>query len=236
MPRNKLIITSMIFLTIGIVLVVASSGILNNNDSTDNLTIENAFQIATDQALDGQDIPETALTILRSGLEENENTSSENTVIVPEPYQLPLNANLPESLEANLVDTLIDGSKVYYLSRDYINSNNLNKILSLESTEEKCINGCILIKTNKSYSVANTSIYYVSSFVIDSKPYWLSFVKTNDGYTYAQISDPYFLNSKVIYFTNEYVKKINRTELYSSKYKFELESGETITVDFKDKV
>jgi hypothetical protein len=239
MSNRNLIILAIILVTLGLVIAIGTSGVLNKKDTNNDLTINQALQKASDQALNGQDTKKSAIGVLQKAIQTNDNLKKPTPT--PGVNEYGANTLALDTFDANVlskfkVDTLVDGSTVYALSREDITGNKWTRYFPVDSDKNRCKNTCALIKTAKEYVIPDLNIYYLSSFKKDTQTYWIGFIKTSDGYTYAQISDPYFAKAKTVYFTGEYIKKINQKEQSSSIYSFDIDGQKPITVDFKGKM
>lgn len=244
MSIKQLIIAATTLFSIGVVIALVTTGFFDKTKSNENdLTIEKALESANNEAIGDQDLAETAKNIVQSGIVEGNTDnlitatfeSEDGSFSESEEYNTFVTFEKQVELDKYKVDTLLDNSVVYSLGREDIKSLNLEtKFFNLNQNKNICINKCILIKTKTKYIIANSGLYYLSSFSANDKIFWLGFVKNSNDYTFAQISEPEFRNAQIDSFVDENIIKINQKGPNSSEYSFDIKDKDSIVVDFKD--
>jgi hypothetical protein len=237
MSTKQLLIFASIVFSIGVLAALVSLGFFNKPQNSSGPTIEQALQSASDQAVGSQNLTETAKNIVQSGITTNTTIVTnipETNLSEFEEYSTFASFAKEGLVDKYKVDTLLDGSTVYSLSREEINLLGLDsRFYNLSQDPTLCENRCTLIKTKTGYLIGDLSIYYLSSFAVNGKIYWIGFIKDKEGYTIAQISEPYFKNAQVDNFTGQNITKINQKGPNSSEFVFDIQGNKSIEVDFK---
>jgi hypothetical protein len=233
MSNRTIIILVMSLLGLGTILGLINLGFFGSNKS--NLTIEKGLQDASLQSFDSQNIPDTAKSILQNTITQNNQNEVVKESLEYYEYKSFTKIENLDLLEKYKVDTLLDNTIVYALTREAIGKLGIDAYYRLGYDEKLCLSACTLVKTKDRYLVIDYDVYYLSSFSKNDKIFWIGFIKNADGYVYAKIAEPDFLNPKIVYFTGQNVTKINQKSPNSSEYSFELKNGDSIMVDFKDK-
>jgi hypothetical protein len=235
MSTKNLIFIAIGVFTVGIMVALVTGGFLNKPSADTGPTFEQGLQKATEESFNGQNPADVAKGVIQKVVKENDQIISIEPAQDGE-YETYSGLNKPideKLLEKFKVDTLLDGTIVYSLSREDIKSTGLSSVYLIEIDPGRCLNNCTFVKTRKEYIKVSPLMYYLSSFSYNDKIYWIGFNKDVQGYTWAQISEPSFINSNADYFINKNIKKINQKEANSSIYIFDLEDGKSVTVDFK---
>jgi hypothetical protein len=234
MSNRNLQIAFISLLGVGILVAMVILGVFSGKNNTNTASFDQALKTATDNTFGNENIPNTAREIIQTGLTQNDLTNSGSSI--SDTLNTFESVDDPKLLEKYKVDTLIDGTIVYSLTREAIQLLNINSYYGLGYNEKTCLSTCSLLKTKDSYLALDYDIYYLSSFEKDGKVLWIGFVKNSENYVYAKIAEPNFLNAKTVYFTGGTVTKINQKGSNSSQYSFDIKNGDPISVEFKDKV
>ncbi|MBC7472486.1 MAG: hypothetical protein H7196_04495 [candidate division SR1 bacterium] len=245
MSTKQLIIAAATLFSIGVIVVLITTVFFDKPKSDNNLTVEKAIESANNEVIGDQDLKQTAKNIVQSGIVKS-NTSNTTTAISDSPlgissefdeYRTFTDFEKEVELEKYKVDTLLDGSIVYSVSRENIKTLKLeSKFYNIDLSKSICANRCTIIKTKMKYIVADLGLYYLSSFRTNDKIYWLGFIKNDQGYTFAQISEPEFRNAKTENFIDENITKINQKGQNSSEYSFNIKDQNSRIIDFKNSV
>ena len=242
MSRKNLFILALLLLTVGVVLVIGNSGVLNQPKKTDQESINDVVQKAAQEATGGQSFRDAADSIL-SGAETsapitapinpvNGNSTSTDSFGSGEADEyrvtIPRDAIVEASLSKYKVDALLDGSSVYSIVRDQIIDEKTNAQLD----KVRCFVSCLLVRTPDDWINGNGS-YYLSSFKKNGDVLWIAFYKTDEGYTYAETSKPRFKDRASYYFTDDRVLNIFQKDSINGIYLFETDRPSLITIDFK---
>ena len=242
MSRKNLFILALILFTAGVALVIGNSGVLNQPKKTDQTSISDAVQKAAQEAAGGQSFRDAADSIL-SGAETsasitapinpvNINSTSTDSFGSGEADEyrvtIPKNAIDEASLSKYKVDALLDGSNVYSIVRDQIIDEKTNTQLD----KVRCFVSCLLVRTPDDWINGNGS-YYLSSFKKNGDIFWIAFYKTDEGYTYAEISKPRFVEKTRIDFTDDNVTNIFQKDGANGVYLLETDKPDLLIIDFK---
>jgi hypothetical protein len=244
MTKHTLIIVTVSLLGVGLLITLVNSLLYRGGGRQSGPTIDQALKSASDQSFGSQSVQDSAKSIIQQGIAKNDQTTApiENSEF--DEYKTSFDLEDLKSftkidnlqlLEKYKVDTLLDGTIVYSLTREAIGQLNLDKYYRLGYDEELCRSTCVLVKTKIKYLVLDYNIYYLSSFTKDSSIVWIGLIKNSDGYVYAKIAEPNFLNPKLVYFTGGNVIKINQKSSNSSEYSFDIKNGDSASVNFAEK-
>lgn len=233
MSNRTIIITVISLLAIGVILALINLGTFGGNKNS-NITVDKVIQDANEEAFGGQDISNTAKAILQKGIASNDQSNIEGGNEDYFEYNTIYSIENAPLLDTYKVDKLLDDTLVFSLSRDAISKLNLQNYYPIDKNEKLCISGCTLAKQKDKYLIIDSNVYYLSSFSKANKTIWIGFVKGDNGYVYAKIAKPGFLNPKAVYFTGQNIIKINQKGPNSSEYSFDIKDKDSIVVDFKD--
>jgi hypothetical protein len=238
--KNLLIIVIMILLTIGVIGFLSYSqppSTPQTPESIVNQIKDNAQTIAQNQNSSPTTslIPTTNVTQSEPQPQLFTDTPIANT-------QDATDKKLITKLSTYKVAELLNGSIVYDVPNAVVtNDKVLFQQIDLETNA--CLQNCILIESGGKFIFGLKGVYYLTSFSKENKVFWLSFVKSDDGFVTALISEENFKNSKEIIFTNSFVSKILEPKNNSGEIDFEIRSGngleiktETISVNFREKI
>ena len=242
MSRRNLLILALLLFTVGVMLVIGNSGVLNQPKKNDQVSINEVVQKAAQDATGGQTFRDAADVILggaetQTPVTENinkANTSSTSTDSFgsgeASEYRVAVAKSAIDeaSLSKYKVDALLDGSNVYHIVRDQISDEAVN----VQLDKVRCFLDCLLIRTPDDWMNGNGS-YYLSSFKKNGDVLWIAFYKTDDGYTYAEISKPRFTDKKRVNFTDDKVTNIFQKDSVNGIYLIETNKPDLFIIDFK---
>jgi hypothetical protein len=234
MSNRNLQIAFISLIGVGILVAMVISGVFSGKNNTNTTSFDQALKTTTDNTFGNENIPNTAREIIQNGLIQNDLTNSGSNI--DDTLNTFDSIDDPKLLEKYKVDTLLDGTIVYSLTREDIQLLNINSYYGLGYDEKTCLSTCSLVKTKDAYLALDYDIYYLSSFEKEGKVLWIGFVKNTENYVYAKIAEANFLNAKTVYFTGGTVTKINQKGANSSEYSFDIKDGDPVSVNFRDKV
>jgi hypothetical protein len=232
MKKNKNLIIAICITIIFSVIGIGFYTLIGRNNENDSAQfIQNEFN-TTLANVQEQTTPDRSENFVDS-INRNSNLSFNF-----EPTILSIPNIQKDTLSLLQVDMLLDETKVFSLSKEFIETNNLSSYYFSSDRPQNCTKGCILLQLNNSeqFLIPDTRAYYFTSFLTDEEVVWLSFILDENGFTRAQTMLGKKIGLKEFDFTDKKVTKITQKSPGSSKFDFNLDDGSKLSVDFKEKI